>query len=79
LKLNTEKKWWIILQKKPARMEFQLEFRHIISKIWFSYIKAFGLSSLEKSEELKLLSFTQILFMAVKRLDFCQLILEIYV
>jgi hypothetical protein len=33
----------------------------------------------EKSGELKLLSFTQILFMAVKRLDFCQLTLEIYV
>jgi hypothetical protein len=52
---------------------------HYFSKIRFSYIKAFGLSSLEKSGELKLLSFTQILFMAVKRLDFCQLLLEIYV
>ena len=51
----------------------------LFSKIWFSYIKAFGLSSLKKSGELKLLSFTQILFMAVKRLDFCQLISEIYV
>jgi hypothetical protein len=52
---------------------------HYFSKIRFSYIKAFGLSSLEKLGELKLLSFTQILFMAVKRLDFCQLLLEIYV
>jgi hypothetical protein len=52
---------------------------HCFSKIWFSYIKAFGLNSLEKSGEFKLLSFTQKLLVAAKRLDFCQLLLEIYV
>jgi hypothetical protein len=47
---------------------------HYFSKIWFSYIKAFGLNSLEKSGEFKLLSLIQILLVAAKRLDFCQLI-----
>jgi hypothetical protein len=52
---------------------------HYFSKIRFSYIEAYRLNSLESIREFKLNSFTQILFMAVKRLDFCQLLLEIYV
>jgi hypothetical protein len=52
---------------------------HYFSKIRFSYIEAYRLNSLESTREFKLNSFTQKLLVAAKRLDFCQLLLEIYV
>ena len=79
LKSKTEKfvdkKW----QRKSARLELNKEFRHIVFKDLVQLYQGFRFEFSENSGELKLLSFTQILSMAVKRLDFCQLISEIYV
>jgi hypothetical protein len=58
------------LIKNSATLFFK-DLVQLYQGFWFEFSEISG--------ELKLLSFTQILSMAVKRLDFCQLLSEIFI